>query len=158
MRRNMMNQYNRQNPFMYLMESKESESVQKTEFLIKKMIKCGVFGGINIILLIIHTIFTKNLSFHIILILFISFLFVWQFLQIRLIIRTLNIQETNEMIFGDQYENIDLNNEKLLIKINKINVQLGKIEFTNEYIIFVNSLYSIILGYNLCEFIRLIIN
>ena len=152
-----MNQYNRQNPFMYLMESKEDESVRNTEGLIKRMIKSGILGGIDVILTILLMVFKDHISIQLLLILIMAVLFIWQFLQIRMIIRTLKIQETNEMIFGNQYENIDLNNEKLLVKINKINVQIGKIEFTSEYITFVNIIYIFILGYLLCNFLSLIL-
>lgn len=153
----MMNQYNRQNPFMYLMESKEDESVRNTEGLIKRMIKSGILGSIDVILTILLMVFKDHISIQLLLILIMAVLFIWQFLQIRMIIRTLKIQETNEMIFGNQYENIDLNNEKLLVKINKINVQIGKIEFTSEYITFVNIIYIFILGYLLCNFLSLIL-
>lgn len=152
-----MNQYNRQNPFMYLMESKEDESVRNTEGLIKRMIKSGILGSIDVILTILLMVFKDHISIQLLLILIMAVLFIWQFLQIRMIIRTLKIQETNEMIFGNQYENIDLNNEKLLVKINKINVQIGKIEFTSEYITFVNIIYIFILGYLLCNFLSLIL-
>lgn len=139
------------------MESKEDESVRNTEGLIKRMIKSGILGGIDVILTILLMVFKDHISIQLLLILIMAVLFIWQFLQIRMIIRTLKIQETNEMIFGNQYENIDLNNEKLLVKINKINVQIGKIEFTSEYITFVNIIYIFILGYLLCNFLSLIL-
>lgn len=142
---------------MYLMESKEDESVRNTEGLIKRMIKSGILGSIDVILTILLMVFKDHISIQLLLILIMAVLFIWQFLQIRMIIRTLKIQETNEMIFGNQYENIDLNNEKLLVKINKINVQIGKIEFTSEYITFVNIIYIFILGYLLCNFLSLIL-
>lgn len=139
------------------MESKEDESVRNTEGLIKRMIKSGILGSIDVILTILLMVFKDHISIQLLLILIMAVLFIWQFLQIRMIIRTLKIQETNEMIFGNQYENIDLNNEKLLVKINKINVQIGKIEFTSEYITFVNIIYIFILGYLLCNFLSLIL-
>lgn len=152
----MMNQYNRQNPFMYLMETKEQSSVQKTNEMIKRMIKTDIVGFFDILASIGLIIIRGYHGIYSFMIIIVSFFMAFCLLQIRSVIRTLNIKETNEMIFGNSYENIDLNNEKLLVKINKIHIQLGRLEFVDEFITFMCFVYLFLLGYSCCEIVSLI--
>lgn len=151
----MMNQINRQNPFMYLMETKEQESVQKTNAIIKRMLKLSILGICDILASIGLIFIYHYQEIYIFVIISVILLIVCGILQIRSVIRTLNIRETNDMIFGDRYQNIDLNNEKLLVKINKIHVQLGRLEYINEFITFMQFVYLFLLCFISCKYISL---
>jgi len=143
-----MNKYNRQNPFMYLLEHTEDTTVHMIiDKNIKNMMRSGISGLIAILSILISWIFGKPNGLEMLMIIFVILTFAWNFLQIRYVVRSLNIGETNEMIFGDRYENIDLNNEKLLVRINKANNLLGKTEFINEYTTLLYGIYFMLIGF-----------
>ena len=51
----------------------------------------------------------------------------------------------NDIIFSDKYKFIDLNNEQLLSKINKYNINIGKAEIvleSNKFFIIIQLIYN----------------
>lgn len=138
-----MSNYNRQNPFMYLLESKQDELVNKSADAVKHMIEMIVISIICIICNIIHSL-TYNPS-----LLTISFIIIYldimNFLEIRSCVREIHGKEMNEMIFGDTYKDINLNNEMLLSKINEYNIAIGKVIHANEMNFIYELLYLVII-------------
>lgn len=128
-----MSYYNRQNPFMYLLESKSVEMEQKTHDTIKDMIVLDVIGAVGLILWVITILITHNLQYCVFPIQMI-FVAGFIFLGVRRSILDSDDSEIEEMIFGPEYENINLNNEKLLAHINFYNNAIGKVEYLKTYI------------------------
>ena len=127
-----MSRYNRQNPFMYLLESKENELINKTSSGVKHMIGMVSISIIAIILNIIHSLFfIKPMMVISIIIAYIVFS---SFLELRSCIREIHAVDVNVMIFGDEYKDINLNNERILSMINNYNVAIGKAEHCIENI------------------------
>ena len=139
-----MNNYNRQNPFMYLLESKQTELINDSTSSIKHMIVMFIISIITIILNIICSLlFTKYL---LILIPIILYLNIMTFIEIRSCVREIHEQEIDELIFGDTYKDINLNNEMILSMINKYNVAIGKITHANEMTYIYSILYTIMIS------------
>lgn len=139
-----MNNYNRQNPFMYLLESKQTELINDSTSSIKHMIVMFIISIITIILNIICSLlFTKYLLMSIPIILYLN---IMTFIEIRSCVREIHEQEIDELIFGDTYKDINLNNEMILSMINKYNVAIGKITHANEMTYIYSILYTIMIS------------
>lgn len=141
-----MSNYNRQNPFMYLLESKQSELVNETTKSVKHMIEMIAISIIAILLNIIFTCIYPSYLWVISLI--IAYLDFSSFLEIRSCIREIHAKDVNEMIFGDAYKDINVNNEMILSMINKYNVAIGKANHVNEStFIYIILYWGIIVSY-----------
>lgn len=150
----MMNRYNRQNPFVYLLESKEIELTNKNHLCIKYMISYFIQMGIYFILSISYAIITNSFNYkeYIIVIL----LGVFVVLEVVNGVKSIKTQEINEMIFGDQYKDISVNNEQLLARINNYNIAIGKIDFLIESIILFMLILLFLIGINIISIMALI--
>ena len=144
-----MSKYNRENPFMYLLETKMDELQSKSEKSIREMIIMGSFGLLTYATLIATQIAYRD--FDIITIIILPLLFIFSILQVRSSIISINSEEMNERIFGDTYQNINLNNEELLAKINHYNVVIGRVEYVIEYIYALDIIYSVTFIINLTK-------
>lgn len=135
-----MNRYNRQNPFMYLVETKEMELMQKSKKVVSDMIILFIVGVLAIITFIINQIiaYDKYLWFEVFFILTIS-LFI--FLAVKHCVKTIDAKGINELIFGDEYKDINLNNEKLLVIINKYHIAIGRVEVIGELITYCHIIF-----------------
>lgn len=127
----MMNEYNRSNPFMYLLETKQHELVTKSQTSIKHGIYLFLSNVTFFIIFIMHGIFAEWHSLPYLVILFLS---VCIGFEIRRIIRSSKNQEINQMIFGDQYQNINLNNEKLMADIVHFSKMIGRVDILSDHI------------------------
>ena len=88
-----MSRYNRQNPFMYLLESKENELINKTSSGVKHMIGMVSISIIAIILNIIYSLFfIKPMMVISIIIAYIVFS---SFLELRSCIREIHAVDVN---------------------------------------------------------------
>ena len=144
----MMNQYNRQNPFMYLLESKQDELVSRTEECLKQCIVKGIHLLFALILVIVHGVIFKN-PIDIVVSLILIFLGIFVILEITHAVTSAKVDDINTMIFGDEYRDINLNNEKLLTMINHYNEEIGKVLFIKESIFFIDIIYLLIIAYYL---------
>lgn len=112
-----MNEYNRTNPFLYLLRKSEEELEQESRMVIQHLL-CCLIVTISLVLAEIAFMITCYVSmWHIILLftsigsmIFVAYYIKKTFYQNR-------HQEINEMLLSDKFENIDLNNEKLLDSI-----------------------------------------
>ena len=137
----MMSEYNRSNPFMYLLETKHYELVSETQIAIKHGIYLFLSNITFFIIFIIHGIFTEWHSLPYLIVLFLS---VFIGFEIRRIVRSSKTQEINQMIFSDQFQNINLNNEKLMADIVHFSKMVGRVEILSDHvnIIFIISIMA----------------
>ena len=150
-----MNKVNREDPFMYLLEMKEMELKDKTYSAIKNTIKFCIISITAIILSIIRFFITdvfsfSHLGFSISIIVFIL-------MELCLAIKSVKHKKIEEMIFGDNYRFIDLNNEKLLSMINAYNTWIGKVDMLLESIYWFNIVFIISISVNTLYFLIIIL-
>lgn len=147
-----MSNYNRQNPFMYLMESKQDELYQKSIIVIKYLIINLIISILTLIINFSLTIIVFDINSLVMFIIsmqlnyFIIFLILKSFIEVKKCTKSLNLQEINTMIFGDEYKDININNEKILAMINEFNVSIGKIDAINESIKMNNLVFIFYIG------------
>lgn len=144
-----MSNYNRQNPFVYLLEKKEDELTEKSRHSIKNMIILFIIMGITEILSTIVLILFKDLQVFEFAISIAIAIFI--LLEITNGVRSINKSNMNEMIFGDLYKDINVNQEQLLTQINNYNISIGKVEFVIESIYFFDIIYLTLLLIRLIE-------
>lgn len=144
-----MSPYNRENPFMYLLETKMDELQMKSEKSVKEMLVMILSGIVSYISVIISQILYKNLD--VIPLIILPSLIAFCIGQVRQAISSIKAEEINERIFGDTYKNINLNNEELLSNINHYNVAIGRVEYVIEYIRSLNLTYLVIFAINLLK-------
>ena len=144
-----MSNYNRQNPFVYLLEKKEDELTEKSRHSIKNMIILFIIIGITEILSTIVIILFKDLQVFEFAISIAIAIFI--LLEITNGVRSINKSNMNEMIFGDLYKDINVNQEQLLTQINNYNISIGKVEFVIESIYFFDIIYLTLLLIRLIE-------
>ena len=133
-----MSSYNRQNPFMYLMEVKQDELQMKSEKALKCMIYMTILAFFELIVAIVCSIVFHTFYISIVSTIFVT---IFIFLEIRDCIKNAKNDEVDRMIFGDEFQYINLNNERLLSMINGFNVSIGRIEFITETIYLVDILF-----------------
>ena len=85
------------------------------------------------------------------------FLVIFIFLEIRYCIRNVKNDEMNEMIFGDEFQYINLNNEKLLSMINSFNTSIGRIEIVIETIYLIDVLFLSLLSFHAIRILAFIL-
>ena len=144
-----MSNYNRQNPFVYLLEKKEDELTEKSRHSIKNMIILFIIMSITEILSTIVIILFKDLQVFEFAISIAIAIFI--LLEITNGVRSINKSNMNEMIFGDLYKDINVNQEQLLTQINNYNISIGKVEFVIESIYFFDIIYLTLLLIRLIE-------
>ena len=144
-----MSPYNRENPFMYLLETKMDELQMKSQQSVKDMIVTGLTGAISYISVIICQILDKRLD--IIPLIVLPLLVIFCIIQVRQAISSIKTKEMNKRIFGDAYKNINLNNEELLSDINNYNVSIGNVEYVIEYEHMMTLTYLVILALNIIK-------
>ena len=144
-----MSPYNRENPFMYLLETKMDELQMKSQQSVKDMIVTGLTGAISYISVIICQILDKRLD--IIPLIILPLLVIFCIIQVRQAISSIKTKEMNKRIFGDAYKNINLNNEELLSDINHYNVSIGNVEYVIEYEHMMTLVYLVILALNIIK-------
>ena len=144
-----MSNYNRQNPFVYILEKKEDELTEKSRHSIKNMIILFIIMGITEILSTIVLILFKDLQVFEFAISIAIAIFI--LLEITNGVRSINKSNMNEMIFGDLYKDINVNQEQLLTQINNYNISIGKVEFVIESIYFFDMIYLTLLLIRLIE-------
>lgn len=147
-----MSKYNRENPFMYLLEQKEMELTNKTSDLIQAFIRQCILVSLLILAMLIYMIRSQSIILLLEIALNIVFT-VLLYLNILNIGRAIKAKEVNDMIFGDNFRDINLNNEILLSKINKYNINIGKA--VNAYEI--TMIYRVICMINLAFYCILIL-
>lgn len=141
-----MSQYNRENPFVYLIQSTNDKLVEESEKAIKNVMIMGILEFFVLVFSIITWILLKDPQLGII-ILSIG-LSIFAFLQIRQGIRATRTTDINLMIYGSEFTYKNVNNEELLSRINNINVNLGRILFAKESIYIFDLIFlSLILIY-----------
>ena len=138
-----MNTYNRQNPFMYLLETKEDLLIESSQNAIKQALYMYIFAIIDITILVGYNCLVDEFDYDIIAI--ILFLSVYTFINIKNTIVVFKETDTNQMIFGDEYKDINVNNEKLLSLINEYNFCIGQINVTTENIYIFSILFLLIM-------------
>ena len=141
-----MNSYNRENPFMYLMEMKQEKLMMRTQYAIKQSIFSFIIIGLTLTLLLVNGILYRiptHVEIGLILISFIIFIY----LELIHSVKAVKQEEVNEMIFGDQYRDINVNNEKLEIMINEYCEKIGQINFVIESIYMINLVTLLLLSY-----------
>ena len=141
-----MSQYNRENPFVYLIQSTNDKLVEESEKAIKNVMIMGILEFFVLVFSIITWVLLKDPQLGII-ILSIG-LSIFAFLQIRQGIRATRTTDINLMIYGSEFTYKNVNNEELLSRINNINVNLGRILFAKEAIYIFDLIFlSLILIY-----------
>lgn len=159
-----MSNYNRQNPFMYLMESKQDELYQKSIIVIKYLIINLIIGILTLIINFSLTLIVFDIESLVMFVIstqlnyFIIFLILKSFIEVKKCTKSLNLQEINTMIFGDEYKDININNEKILAMINEFNVSIGKIDAINESIKINNLIFIFYIGLYLIIGMSLLFN
>ena len=143
-----MSKYNRENPFMYLVETKHSEFEDKCTAAVRSMIEMMIFAFCAIIGSITKNILLAEWGFsaEIFMIVIIAIFMAKVTLESVSLVKRGNL-ELNDIIFSDKYQNINVNNEKLLNDNNFLNNCIGKIEFIIEGIHLCKVLYSIVIVY-----------
>lgn len=123
-----INNTNRQNPFMYLLESKNEELQSKALMTMKSFIIMTILEVELLIEFILFCFVTHTCNVFMMLGILLPYIVLWR--QTISIVKYANIESSyvNEIIFSDKYKYIDLNNEQLLSKINKYNNNIGKVE------------------------------
>lgn len=140
-----MNGHNRQNPFMYLLESKDDEMKSKSTNAVKSFV---VMSAIEIELVVLFIIFCFiTHTFNIFMVIGLILPYVVLCIQTINLIKITDAESSyvNDIIFSDKYKFIDLNNEKLLSKINKYNINIGKAEIvieSNKFFIIIQLIYN----------------
>ena len=138
-----MSNYNRENPFVYLIEFTNNRLVEESEKAIKNIIIMSLLEIILLIFSIIVWILFKKSQLEIIIVTI--GLLIFAFLQIRQGIRATRTTDINLMIYGSEFTYKNVNNEELLSKINNININLGKILFAKETIYVFDLIYLILI-------------
>jgi hypothetical protein len=149
-----MSKYNRENPFMYLVESKHSEFESKCTIAVRSMIIMGILSFVALIGCIVKNILTYQwiLSTEIFMITLITLFMFKVTIHSVSLVKKGNL-ELNDIIFSDKYQNINVNNEKLLNDNNFLNNCIGKIEFIIEGIQICKLMYTILIVYYLLNII-----
>lgn len=141
-----MSRYNRENPFMYLLETKHDEFDRKCMNMLKKLIGMLILTAIDIILYLISAVIYSQFSF----VTLICKIAIASMMSIEAIdcvsIMKKGKSELNEIIFSDQYQHINLNNEKLLAEINQVNESIGRVTSINRLIGSMTLLNGFIIG------------
>lgn len=141
----MMSEYNRANPFMYITETSQEKMVHKTEDLIRVVIKQFVFTVLAIVCIILQRLITEaNGPFVYIVTLILGLGF--SYLQLKRAAYESKRDEMNEMILGDHYKDINVNNEQLLTDTMGYYQAIGKVDFAIQatYFFWLMSIVAII--------------
>lgn len=142
-----MSRYNRENPFMYLLEQKESQLLNVSENLIKIDIVSWIITIMTIICIISSLLMNGIDSLtNIVLVLMEIFIMLMFTYMVRGSVKSIHSSDVNEMIFGDQYKDINVNNEKLLAYINEYNVSIGKVESIGEMLKILNVMNTTVMS------------
>jgi len=141
-----MSRYNRENPFMYLLENKNDEFDRKCMNMVKKLIVMLILTAIDIVLYLINAIIYSQFSFvTLICKVVIAFIISIEAIDCVSILKK-DKSELNEIIFSDQYKHINLNNEKILAEINQVNESIGRVISINRLINSMTLLNGFIIG------------
>lgn len=140
-----MNAHNRQNPFMYLLESKDDEMKSKSTNAVKSFVVMSAIEIELVVLFIIFCVITH--TFNIFMVIGLILPYVVLCIQTISLIKITDSESSyvNDIIFSDKYKFIDLNNEQLLSKINKYNINIGKAEIVldnNKFFIIIQLIYN----------------
>lgn len=142
-----MSRYNRENPFMYLYEKKQMELEQKSTSAVKEMIVMCILAITSLIGCVLVSITYQQIRvIEMIIITMLTIFIIFETLQAISTVNK-NSQDLNYMLFGDNYQNINLNNEKLLVDINFYNECIGKVAFMSTSIQMYCVLYSTLIAY-----------
>ena len=127
-----MNSTNRQNPFMYLLESKNDELQSNALMTMKSFIIMTLLEIELLILFVIFCVVTHTCNIFMLLSIARPYIVLWR--QTISIVKYVNKESSyvNDIIFSDKYKYIDLNNEQLLSRINKYNINIGKVETIHD--------------------------
>lgn len=141
-----MSRYNRENPFMYLLEKSNTKLMELTQMILKEMIILSSFFCVSIILNII-TIILRNVSFSYFIF---SIIFIYMMWSSTVHITRLNKdEEIADMILSDKYRDININNEQFLTKINQVNIAIGRAELLKNMIPLGYLIYILMIGINI---------
>lgn len=125
-----MSDFNRNNPFVILMRDKSDE----LNLYFVKTIKFIIYEIILTIISVVSLYFvTRTINT-----LLIIFLILSNIINIFLFYNSIHHSknyEINQMVYGNGYKNINVNNEAILDIIEKINYMIGKVEFIIEKIL-----------------------
>ena len=150
-----MSSYNRQNPFMYLAEVKQDELTTKSEKALKCMIYMSILAFFELSASIVYSILYNTFYFEPILTTILLLLFI--FLEIRYCIKNVRSDEMNNMIFGEEFQYINLNNEKLLSMINTFNNSIGRVESIIENIYLIDVIFLVLLSFHLIRILAFVL-
>lgn len=132
---------------MYLLEQKESQLLNASENLIKVDIVSWIITIMTIICIISSLLMNGIDSLaNIVLVLMEIFIMIMLTYMVRGSVKSIHSSDVNEMIFGDQYKDINVNNEKLLAYINEYNVSIGKVESIGEMLKILNVMNTTVIS------------
>jgi len=117
-----MNQFNRSNPFVIKMRAINDQIYEDLHSILKRLIV------INILFLIFNIIFAI-FSAKLITVLIVYLVYIYSLaLLIRQILRKSELTKVNEMLSGNEYQSINVNNEAILDIICKYHEVYGKVK------------------------------
>lgn len=159
-----MSKYNRQNPFMYLLEVKQDELTQKSQNAIKHMI---IMLGLGLSVVIYHCAMYIGLDINTDIRIFVVYMLfgiliiyssIMTIIEVSKCVQSINTNKINTMIFGDEYKDININNEQLLAMINEYNISIGKVDAITESIKSKKLIYLIFIAIYIMIGISLLFN
>jgi len=133
--------FNRSNPFVITMRAQHDVLTNKLISMSKAIFFSSILSVITGIVIGIN--FMDALLVLVICI----FPILYQYLLMRNAMSNSHIKEINAIVFGDEYKDININNEKILEITVDISYYQGKADFIREYSILNSILYLIIIAY-----------
>lgn len=119
----MISEYNRTNPFLHVLQEKEKQLELSSTKTIKQLIFCGILSVIALVLTILRQILSPNENA---LSCFLTvFPIIFGVYFVREAFRHNRKAEINEIMLGDKFESINLNNEKLLSDSLSVTYAIG---------------------------------
>lgn len=144
-----MSKYNRENPFMYLLEISHDTFVQSCTNAIKSCIIMGILSFISLIgCIATWTLYDEILFIEAVIIIAAAVFISNETIKLASSANA-DSQSLNQTIYGNEYQNINLNNEKLLAQINSTNKNIGKIKCMINFIELFSITYMIFILYYL---------
>ena len=143
-----MNEFNRDNPFMYLLYTSNEELVEKTEKTIKRMLLLYIAWFTQLLLSVIFWSIWKHNQIAIILI-GIGLVAIPTYYSLK-IIRENQTTKIDLMIYGNEFTYMNINNEEVLANTVILKKDIGKVEVLYE------SIFLYIIGFLIVDVIYLL--
>lgn len=139
-----MSDYNRNNPFLYMMDNRNSELDTLVGQALKNWLSLCM---LEIVMLIFS--FMRHILYHqpqVIIFLVTIGVILFILIEIQSAIRSMQDRELDQIKYGEEYTYKTLNNEDILNRINQINVAIGKVTIAKELILCMHVLDLIIIA------------